>query len=108
MKNIISNSLQKVLLIIFVLAINLTNLFAQANPKLQAIVMFEKNIITLPHGNTEADVNELKIKSFEVKNIFSKYNARFIRKAFPLFSPNDTLVIASTGEQVKLADLSNL
>ncbi|MCC7444480.1 MAG: S8 family serine peptidase, partial [Saprospiraceae bacterium] len=108
MKNIISNSLQKVLLIIFVLAINLTNLFAQANPKLQAIVMFEKNIITLPHGNTEADVNELKIKSFEVKNIFSKYNARFIRKAFPLFSPNDTLVIASTGEQVKLADLSNI
>ncbi|MBP9550204.1 MAG: S8 family serine peptidase, partial [Chitinophagales bacterium] len=96
------------MLIIFVLAINLTNLFAQANPKLQAIVMFEKNIITLPHGNTEADVNELKIKSFEVKNIFSKYNARFIRKAFPLFSPNDTLVIASTGEQVKLADLSNI
>ena len=70
MKNIISNSLKKLILIMFVLSINLTNLFAQANPKLQVIVMFEKNIITLPQGKTEADVNELKIKSSKVQEIF--------------------------------------
>ena len=52
MNNIISNIMQKVLPIVLMLSINLTSLFAQTNPKLQVIVMFEKNIITLPQGKT--------------------------------------------------------
>ncbi|GIK22590.1 MAG: S8 family serine peptidase [Ignavibacteriaceae bacterium] len=108
MANLIAPNVQKLLLIIFVISLNYTNLVSQENPKLQAIIMFEKDILSIPEGKTEAEISELKINSFEVQKILLQNEPRFIKKAFPLFSPKDTLLVANTGEFVKLVDLSNI
>lgn len=91
MANLIAPNVQKLLLIIFVISLNYTNLVSQENPKLQAIIMFEKDILSIPEGKTEAEISELKINSFEVQKILLQNEPRFIKKAFPLFSPKAVL-----------------
>jgi len=85
-----------------------TLLFSQNDPRLEVIVMFEPGIVTVPKSETEATVNEVQIKSSQIKTAFLKHNVQFVSKAFPRFSPADTLGISRTGEQVRLAGLSNI
>ncbi len=67
-------------------------LFAQSDPRLEVIVMFEPGAVTHP----------------DITAAFLQHNVRSVSKAFPKFSLADTLGISRTGEQVRLADLSNL
>jgi len=70
--------------------------------------MFERGLISLPEGKTKASVDELQVSRAEIRNAFVQYKALSVSKAFPAFSPTDTLRVARTGERVRLADLSNI
>lgn len=83
-------------------------MFAQDDPRTEVIVMFEKGVVSLPEGQTKAPIAEVQISSSQIKEILLQHNVQVISKAFPNFTLDDTLGVSRTGEQVILADLSNI
>jgi len=83
-------------------------LFSQSNPRLEVVAMFDANVLTLPAGNTEAVLANVQSTSEPIATALVKHGVSTVAKAFPRYSTADTLAIASTGEQVRLIDVSNI
>ena len=83
-------------------------LFAQQNPRLEAVVMLKPGVVTLPQGKKEIPLDQARIFKTEIRTALMKHNVRTVSKAFPRFSLSDTLGISRTGRRVRLANLGNI
>lgn len=91
----------------------LTTVWAQDLPDRPAVereihVEFAPGTIALPEGQTQATPQELTIQAPQLQETFQQFGVERVAKTFPEFTPADTIAATRTGEQVRLADVSQI
>lgn len=75
----------------------------------EILVYILPDSLELPDKTIEVtDTKKLKIKSKSLDKAFKKIELKLIKKAFPEFSNEDTVKFSSTGEKIKLPNMSRI
>ena len=90
-----------------------TTVWAQDLPDRSAVereihVEFVPGTVALPEGQTQATPQELSIEVPQLQEAFQQFGVERVAKTFPEFEPADTIATTRTGEQVHLADMSQV
>ena len=73
----------------------------------EAIVCIPHQYFSLPEGKSEATINEITTTQNLMK-VFRKYEVSKIKKVFPSFESDDTLVIDDSGDTIIITDFSRI
>jgi len=71
-------------------------------------VEFRRGTLSMPEGRTQAAPQDVSVDPSELREAFQQFGVERVAKAFPNFTPADTVAVARTGEEVRLADLSRV
>ncbi|MBP9583237.1 MAG: S8 family serine peptidase, partial [Ignavibacterium sp.] len=111
MINIMSIIVKKLLLIVFVLSINITCLFAQLREDLknELLVYIHPSALEFPTNEQKnIQIKNLKIFSSELKSTFSSFGINELQKVFPNVKDADTITVNEEGKEVRLPQMSRI
>jgi subtilisin family serine protease len=78
------------------------------DPEREIIVMFKPNAVALPNGQNQGSLNDAQISSPTLQQALQNANVEILAKIIPNFHSQDRFIMTHTGEQVELADWSNV
>lgn len=105
----VSNRLAFIFFFILILGLFQTSFSQTEDLSDEILVYILPDSLELPEKTIEVtDSKKLKIKSKSLDKAFKKIELKLIKKAFPEFSNEDTVIFSSTGEKIKLPNMSRI